>query len=112
MTLEGGPIFWVATHRMHHQLSDQPGDPHSPRDGAFWSHMGWILWGDSNHRNTKMLCRYAPDLAKHRYYVWLNNYHWVPLAVLAPAWSPGADSRCSCGASACASLSDFTPPGR
>ncbi len=82
MTLEGGPIFWVATHRMHHQLSDQPGDPHSPRDGAFWSHMGWILWGDSNHRNTKMLCRYAPDLAKHPYYVWLNNYHWVPLAVL------------------------------
>ena len=82
MTLEGGPIFWVATHRMHHQLSDQPGDPHSPRDGGFWSHMGWILWGDSNHRNTKMLCRYAPDLAKHPYYVWLNNYHWVPLAFL------------------------------
>jgi stearoyl-CoA desaturase (delta-9 desaturase) len=82
MTLEGGPIFWVATHRMHHQLSDQPGDPHSPRDGAFWSHMGWILWGDSNHSNTKMLSRYAPDLARHPYYVWLNNYHWVPLAIL------------------------------
>lgn len=44
LTLEGGPIFWVATHRIHHQKSDQPGDPHSPRDGAFWSHMGWILW--------------------------------------------------------------------
>ena len=58
MTLEGGPIFWVATHRMHHQLSDQPGDPHSPRDGAFWSHMGWILWGNSNHRNTKMLSKF------------------------------------------------------
>ncbi len=57
MTLEGGPIFWVATHRMHHQNSDQPGDPHSPRDGAFWSHMGWILLGDSNHSNTKMLCQ-------------------------------------------------------
>ena len=82
MTLEGGPIFWVATHRMHHQLSDQPGDPHSPRDGAFWSHMGWILWGEANHSNTKMMCQYAPDLAKHRFYVWLNNYHWVPLAVL------------------------------
>ena len=33
MTLEGGPIFWVATHRIHHQKSDQEGDPHSPRDG-------------------------------------------------------------------------------
>lgn len=30
LTLEGGPIFWVATHRIHHQKSDQPGDPHSP----------------------------------------------------------------------------------
>src|SRR5579871_7044787 len=23
LTLEGGPIFWVATHRLHHQKSDQ-----------------------------------------------------------------------------------------
>ena len=23
LTLEGGPIFWVATHRIHHQKSDQ-----------------------------------------------------------------------------------------
>ena len=23
LTLEGGPIFWVATHRVHHQHSDQ-----------------------------------------------------------------------------------------
>ena len=33
LTLEGGPIFWVAMHRIHHQKSDMPGDPHSPRDG-------------------------------------------------------------------------------
>ena len=30
MALEGGPIFWVATHRVHHQNSDQEGDPHTP----------------------------------------------------------------------------------
>src|SRR5277367_4597627 len=30
LALEGGPIFWVATHRIHHQFSDQEGDPHSP----------------------------------------------------------------------------------
>src|SRR3974377_2536353 len=78
LTLEGGPIFWVATHRLHHQYSDQEGDPHSPRDGAFWSHVGWILWGDANHNNTRVMSKYAPDLAKHRFYLWLNNYHWVP----------------------------------
>ena len=38
LTLEGGPIFWVATHRIHHQFADQEGDPHSPRDGKWWSH--------------------------------------------------------------------------
>ncbi len=85
LTLEGGPIFWVATHRIHHQKSDQPGDPHSPRDGAWWAHVGWILFGETNHNNTKMMSKYAPDLAKHRFYVWLNNYHWVPTIVLAAA---------------------------
>ncbi len=83
MTLEGGPIFWVATHRIHHQKSDQAGDPHSPRDGAWWAHIGWILFGETNHNNTKMMSKYAPDLAKHRFYIWLNNYHWVPTVVLA-----------------------------
>lgn len=82
LTLEGGPIFWVATHRIHHQKSDQPGDPHSPRDGAWWAHVGWILFGEANHNNTRMMSKYAPDLAKHRFYVWLNNYHWVPMVVL------------------------------
>jgi stearoyl-CoA desaturase (delta-9 desaturase) len=82
LTLEGGPIFWVATHRLHHQNSDQPGDPHSPRDGAWWSHVGWILFGDTNHNNTRLMSKYAPDLAKDRFYLWLNNYHWVPSVVL------------------------------
>ncbi len=83
LTLEGGPIFWVATHRIHHAKSDQMGDPHSPRDGAFWAHMGWILFGETNHNNTKMMAKYAPDLAKHRFYVVLNNYHWAPTVILA-----------------------------
>lgn len=82
LTLEGGPIFWVATHRIHHQKSDQPGDPHSPRDGAWWAHIGWILFGEINHNNTRIMSKYAPDLAKRRFYVWLNDYHWLPTVVL------------------------------
>lgn len=82
LTLEGGPIFWVATHRIHHQNSDKPGDPHSPRDGAWWSHIGWILVGEAKHNNTKLMSKYAPDLARHRFYVWLNDYHWLPMVVL------------------------------
>jgi stearoyl-CoA desaturase (Delta-9 desaturase) len=82
LTLEGGPIFWVATHRIHHQKSDQPGDPHSPRDGGWWAHIGWLLVGESKHNNTPLMSKYAPDLAKHPFYVWLNNWHWVPLVLL------------------------------
>ena len=44
--------------------------------------MGWIMFGEGNHNNTKLMSKYAPDLAKHRFYVVLNNWHWVPMVVL------------------------------
>jgi fatty-acid desaturase len=81
MTLEGGPIFWVATHRIHHQRSDQEGDPHSPRDGAFWSHVGWIIFGEAKHNDTSAMAKYAPDMAKDPFYRWLNTYHYIPLTI-------------------------------
>jgi sn-1 stearoyl-lipid 9-desaturase len=77
LALEGGPIFWVAVHRVHHQNTDKPGDPHSPRDGKWWSHMGWILLGETLHENTRELMRYTPDLAKDKFHVWLTKYHWI-----------------------------------
>jgi fatty-acid desaturase len=82
LTLEGGPIFWVATHRIHHQNSDHEGDPHSPTEGGFWAHMGWIMFGDAKHNDTQAMARYAPDLGKDRFYVWLNEYHYLPLVIL------------------------------
>jgi stearoyl-CoA desaturase (delta-9 desaturase) len=81
MALEGGPISWVAIHRIHHQHSDKEGDPHTPRDGAWWAHMGWLLFGETMHNNTRAMSKYAPDLAKHRFYRLLNNYHWMPFLV-------------------------------
>ncbi len=30
MAAQGGPVYWVATHRRHHVHSDTPEDPHSP----------------------------------------------------------------------------------
>src|SRR5207248_4361666 len=29
LALEGGPLFWVALHRQHHQHSDTDNDPHT-----------------------------------------------------------------------------------
>ncbi len=82
LALEGGPIFWVATHRIHHQHSDEEGDPHSPIDGKWWAHMGWILTGKSMHHDTTTLARYVPDLAKDKFHVWITKYHYVPMIVL------------------------------
>jgi stearoyl-CoA desaturase (delta-9 desaturase) len=91
LSLEGGPIFWVSTHRVHHQLSDQEGDPHTPREGGWWAHAGWLLFGQALHAQTKVLSRYVPDLSKDRFHVWLSKYHWLPitasgLLLLAGGW--------------------------
>ncbi|MDA1094094.1 MAG: fatty acid desaturase [Acidobacteria bacterium] len=82
LTLQGGPIFWAAIHRIHHQRSDKPGDPHTPHDGKWWSHILWTIFGEERHSNTEVMGRYAPDLMKDRFYRVLNRWHWVPLVVL------------------------------
>jgi stearoyl-CoA desaturase (Delta-9 desaturase) len=71
MTFQGPLLSWVGRHRLHHQHSDQDGDPHSPYPHGeglwglfrgFWhAHIGWAFapmpdWLD----------RYAGDLRKSR----------------------------------------------
>ncbi len=97
LALEGGPVAWVGTHRIHHQSADHEGDPHTPRDGKFWAHMGWVISGEPLHSETAKFARYVPDLASDRFYMWLSKYHWVPIVVVALgllAW--GGGRRC-CG---------------
>ena len=81
LALEGGPLFWVAVHRLHHQVTDKPGDPHSPRDGAWWSHLGWMLWGRL-HNHDPLLERYVPDLNRQPFYHWLSRLHWIPVTLV------------------------------
>lgn len=38
-----GPLWWAGHHRRHHRYADTPRDVHSPNDGLWWSHAGWIL---------------------------------------------------------------------
>jgi stearoyl-CoA desaturase (Delta-9 desaturase) len=65
---EGPVIDWVATHRKHHQFSDESGDPHSPHGhGTGWkgamlglvhAHLGWVF-SDMEVADER---RYAKDL--------------------------------------------------
>lgn len=41
--VQKGPLWWAGHHRVHHRFTDLDGDVHSPRDGFWWSHVGWIL---------------------------------------------------------------------
>lgn len=70
---QGSPMNWVAIHRMHHQHSDEPLDPHSPRTGFFWSHMGWFMIYDPAIYNLSTYDRYARDLFQDRFYKWLER---------------------------------------
>lgn len=79
LALEGGAINWVVTHRIHHAHTDVPGDPHTPRDGRWWAHMGWILRGTAQQHEPEVMQRYAPDLMKDRVHVWMNRLYFVPL---------------------------------
>jgi stearoyl-CoA desaturase (delta-9 desaturase) len=91
LALEGGTIPWVTTHRVHHAFTDLEGDPHSPRDGRWWSHMGWILTGRSilssgfMRHNLTTISRYVPDLARQPFHIWLTRLHWLPSVILALA---------------------------
>lgn len=94
MALQGGPIFWVAGHRMHHLYTeDRDKDPYSARRGFWWSHMLWLF-----HKRPKFFCResyrkFAPDLDRQPFYRWLDRYFLllqVPLAIglyLVGGWS-------------------------
>ena len=91
LSLEGGPMFWVATHRVHHQLSDHEGDPHTPREGGWWAHAGWMLFGESMHDQFDGLARYAPDMKKDKFHMWVSEYHWLTITLsgvllLAGGW--------------------------
>ena len=76
-----GPLWWAGTHRRHHRYADAPGDPHSPREGFYYAHQGWVFdnrWEGTPVEAMREFTQY-PEL------VWLNKYHFVPPLVLAVA---------------------------
>lgn len=43
-SVQRGPLWWAANHRIHHAHSDKSEDVHSPvQHGFLWSHMCWFL---------------------------------------------------------------------
>jgi len=91
---EGSPMSWAANHRLHHQKSDQAGDPHSPLIGTWWSHIMWLFV--QRKETDKMLLweKYIPELLERpmmkfferTFPLWL----WAQgLVLLAGGWAWG-----------------------
>jgi stearoyl-CoA desaturase (delta-9 desaturase) len=64
LALQGGPIKWVSTHRVHHAFSDRAQDPHSPTRGFWWAHMLWLFPYDETLDNPLKSEKFAPELSK------------------------------------------------
>ena len=89
---QGSILAWVATHRRHHECSDQLGDPHSPHlhgnsfvgkcVGLWHAHCGWLIGHDFADP-----VRYAPDCLRDSIVMWASrNYYAIAfLGVLIPA---------------------------
>ncbi|MBD2311299.1 fatty acid desaturase [Desertifilum sp. FACHB-1129] len=84
--MQGGPIFWVSGHRLHHAYTeDVDKDPYSARRGFWWSHVLWILYPQKQFFNAEQYNRFAPDLARDPFYLWLDRYYLllqIPLGIL------------------------------
>lgn len=81
-TAEKGPLWWAAHHRIHHKLSDEPGDLHSVvQSGFWWAHHGWILTRDLEDTDLSRI----KDFAKYPELMWLNRWWLVPPVALGAA---------------------------
>ncbi|MFZ4647713.1 MAG: acyl-CoA desaturase, partial [Gemmataceae bacterium] len=72
-SFEGSPLFWVCTHRIHHQHSDDHGDPHSPKEDFYWGHLEWIYTADDRRQRLETYARYVPDLMGDKFLRWLHR---------------------------------------
>ncbi|WP_226889347.1 acyl-CoA desaturase [Nostoc sp. MG11] len=96
MAAQGPLIFWVALHRLHHEHSDRPGDPHSPHfhgkgffgmlRGLWHAHFAWTIDYDAPNATY-----YANDLLRDKVLSKVSQMYflWVFLGFLIPTVAGG-----------------------
>lgn len=86
MALEGKPLAWIATHVKHHAHSDHEDDPHSPLEGFWHGHMGWVFSQD-NFEDPKVYC---PHLLKDKVTMFAEKtYFFWPILSFAICYIVG-----------------------
>ena len=81
MSVEGAALDWAATHIKHHAQADREGDPHSPVEGFFHAHLGWLF--KDRMADPNVYCRY---LLKDPIVVFVSRTFllWVVLSLVIP----------------------------
>jgi len=81
MAFEGPALEWAATHIKHHAQADRPGDPHSPLEGFFHAHLGWIF--QQNGADPQVYCR---NLVADPFVVFISRTFllWAALSLVIP----------------------------
>ena len=90
--LQDTPGKWVATHRFHHNHSDEAQDPHSPLVRFLWAHVGWLLVRNTATSSIDMYRRYARDVLEDPFYMSLEKrpiWIWIWLAHAALFFAVG-----------------------
>lgn len=73
LCLQNSIFWWAERHRQHHRYADTAQDPHERSEGAFWSHILWLM-EDTKPVDVKKI----PDLAKYPELRFLDsNYQFV-----------------------------------
>jgi stearoyl-CoA desaturase (delta-9 desaturase) len=80
LALQGGPIWWVATHRKHHAHADKDGDPHDVYKGWWWAHADWLYRDNKDRPARNEVARYTKDMIDDKVYVFLNTFE-VPIQI-------------------------------
>ena len=83
LALQGGPIEWISTHRVHHAHSDREGDPHNVHRGLTWAHVQWLYRRNDARPTQEEQRRYAPDLIKNPFYRFLERTYLLWQVALA-----------------------------
>ncbi len=79
--VQKGPLWWAGHHRLHHRYTDLDDDVHSPRDGVWWSHVGWIL--STKYKTTDLTV--IRDFAAYPELRFLERFSWIGPWVLGIA---------------------------
>ncbi len=81
MSLEGAALEWAATHVKHHAHADREGDPHSPVEGFFHAHLGWLFKDKMADPNV-----YCRNLVNDPIVVFVSRTFllWVVISLIIP----------------------------